>query len=215
MEVYLSEEERVDALKKWWKENARAIIVGIALGIGIVSGWNVWKNAQRQTAEEASSIYQQLLKAVDAKQTEPAAKLGERLIEKYPGTSYATYGRLFLAKFKAESDDLAAARKMLEELLGTIKNDNLKHVARLRLGRVMLAMGDSEAALNLMESVSDEAMGPYESMYEELKGDLYVNLHRLKDARMAYEKAKRSDAASPFLELKLNDLADDTSAPAS
>jgi predicted negative regulator of RcsB-dependent stress response len=215
MEVYLSEEERVEALKKWWKENARSIIVGVTLGIAVVAGWNVWQGAQRQKAEEASSVYQQLLKAVEAKQTEPATKLGERLIEKFPGTAYASYGRLFLAKFRAESGDLAAARKGLEELLPTLKNDNLKHVARLRLGQVMLAMGESEAALKLLESVSDESMGAYASLYDELKGDLYVELRRPKDARMAYEKAKQSNAASPLLELKMNDLADDTAAPAS
>jgi len=215
MEVYLSEEERVEALKKWWKENARAIIVGIAIGVSVVAGWNAWKSAQRHKAEEASSLYQQLLKAVEAKQTEPANKLGERLVEQYPGTAYATYGRLFIAKLKAESGDLEAARKNLEDLLASTKDPNIKHLARLRLGRVLLAQGDSEAALKLVEPLGRETTGAFESLYEELKGDLYADLHRPKDARMAYEKAKLNGAASPLLELKLNNLAEEAPTPSS
>jgi predicted negative regulator of RcsB-dependent stress response len=215
MEVYLSEEERVEALKKWWKENALAIVGGIALGIAIVAGWNGWKSAQHQKAEEASNVYQQLLKAVESKQAEPAVKLGERLVERYPGTTYAAYARLFIAKVKAESGDLAAAKKTLEELLASDKDENLKRLARLRMGRVMLALGESEAALKLVEPLGHEAMGEFESLYEELKGDLYAEMNRPKDARMAYEKAKQTGETTPLLELKINDLAEDSPSPAS
>lgn len=215
MEVYLSEEERVEALKKWWKENARSIIVGIAIGVSVVVGWNAWKSAERHKAEEASALYQQLLKAVETKQTESAGKLGERLAEQYPGTTYATYGRLFIAKLKAESGDLDAAKKSLEDLLASTKDPNIKHLARLRLGRVLLAQGNSETALRIVEPLGPEAMGAFASLYEELKGDLYVDLHRPKDARTAYEKAKLSGATSPLLELKLNNLADEAPNPPS
>jgi len=215
MEIYLTEEERVEALKKWWKENARAMIVGIALGIAVIAGWNAWKSAQQLKAEEASTLYQQLLKAVEAKQAEPAAKLGERLTEKYPGTTYSTYARLFLAKIKAESGDLAAARTSLEGLIASVKDENLKNLARLRLGRILLASGDNEVALKLIESLPRETMGPFASMFEELKGDLYVALGRPRDARLAYEKAKQGGATTPLLELKINDLTDVTASPAS
>jgi predicted negative regulator of RcsB-dependent stress response len=215
MEVYLSEEDRVEALKKWWKENARAIIFGIVLGVGVVTGWNAWKSAQKHKAEEASSLYQQLLKAVEAKQTESATKLSERLVEQYPSTIYATYGRLFTAKLKAEAGDLGAAKKSLQDLLASTKDPAIKHLARLRLGRVLLAQADSEAALKLVEPLSRETMGAFESLYEELKGDLYADLHRPKDARMAYEKAKLSGAASPLLEIKLNNLAEEAPTPSS
>jgi predicted negative regulator of RcsB-dependent stress response len=215
MEVYLTEEERVEALKNWWKENARAMIVGISLGIAVIAGWNVWKGTQQQKIQEASTHYQQLLKAVEAKQVEPAAKLGERLIEKYPETTYATYARLFLAKIKAESGDLAAARASLTGLIASVKDENLKNLARLRLGRILLALGDNEAALKLIESLPRETMGPFASLFEELKGDLYVVLRRPGDARLAYEKAKQSGETTPLLELKINDLADPLSSPAS
>lgn len=215
MEIYLSEEERVDALKKWWKENARAVIVGISLGMAVIAGWNAWKSSQRSKAEEASTVYQQLLKAVEAKQTEPATKLSERLIEQYQGSPYATYGTLFLAKLKVEAGDLPGAKKVLQDLLGSVKDDTLKHLARLRLGQVMLATGESEGALQLIEPLTRDKMGEFESLYEELKGDLYADLHRPNDARTAYEKARQLGQSSPMLELKIYDLAVEPAKPAS
>ncbi|WP_045225312.1 YfgM family protein [Methyloterricola oryzae] len=215
MEIYLSEEERVEALKKWWKENAKAVMVGVALGLAIIAGWNAWKGSQRVKAEEASSLYQQLLKAVEAKQTEPATKLSERLIEQFQGTPYATYGTLFLARLKVQGGDLAGAKKALQDLSASVKDDSLKHLARVRLVRVMRAMGESEGALQLIAPLSRDKMGEFESLYEELKGDLYADLHRPDDARLAYEKARQLGESSPMLEVKINDLAAPPAQPAS
>ncbi len=38
MEVYLSEEERLEALQRWWKENKQSVFGGILLGLAIVGG---------------------------------------------------------------------------------------------------------------------------------------------------------------------------------
>ena len=209
MEIYMSEEERLEALKKWWKENARAILIGISLGLAVIAGWNTWQNTQLRKSEEASGVFQQLLKAVEGKQTEPATKLSERLIENYQGSTYATYGALFLAKLKADAGDLSGAKKILQDLLAATKDENIKHIARLRLGRVMLAQGESEAALPLLEPLKRDQMGEFESQYEDLKGDLYVDLHRYKDAKIAYEKAMQEGEATPMLEIKINSLPDE------
>lgn len=214
MEIYLSEEERVEALKKWWKENLKAVVVGVALGLAIIGGWNAWKNSQRVKSEEASSIYQQLLKAVEAKQTDPATKLSERLIQQFQGTPYAAYGTLFLAKLKVEAGDLPGAKKVLQDLLASVKDDSQKHLARVRLAQVMRASGDSEGALKLIEPLSRDKMGEFESLYEEMKGDLYADLQRPDDARIAYEKARQLGESSPMLEVKINDLAAPPAHPA-
>ena len=55
MEIYMSEEERLEALKKWWKENARAILMGIAFGIAILVGWNTWQGAKLRKAQRAEA----------------------------------------------------------------------------------------------------------------------------------------------------------------
>jgi len=215
MEDYVSDEQRVEALKKWWQANFSSVIWGLALGFAVLTGWNIWQTTQQRKAEGASGLYEQLFKAVDAKQTEPAIKLSERIIEQYQGTAYATYATLFSAKLKAESGDLAGAKKTLSDLLAASKDDDIKHLARLRLGGVLLALGDNEAALKLIEPLKPRDMGKYEGLYEELKGDLYAALDRTSEAQAAYELAKEKGEAAPMLDLKINNLAvDSASTPA-
>ncbi|MDD5037626.1 MAG: tetratricopeptide repeat protein [Methylococcaceae bacterium] len=213
MEVYLSEEERLEALKKWWQENSRAMVVGIALGAAVLAGWNAWQNARKHKAEEVSGLYLQMFKAIDAKQNEPATKLAERIIVQGQGTAYATYGALFAAKLKVEAGDLAGAKKVLSDLLASTKDEDIRHISRMRLIQVMLSLNEGQEALKLLEPLKPKDMGEYESRYEELKGDVYAALQRPSEALMAYERAKQLGIATPLLEMKTNNLGVETGAP--
>jgi predicted negative regulator of RcsB-dependent stress response len=207
MEFYESEEQRLEALKKWWKDNAGSAALGLALGLAVLGGWNLWQKNQHQKAEEASGLYQQLLRAVEAKQPDPALKLSERIIEQHQGTSYATYATLFAARLKAEAGDLAGAKKALGDLLASAKDSNVQHLARLRLGQVLLALGETDPALKLLEPLKPRDMDKYESRYEELKGDLYAAQQRGSEAQAAYERAKEVGETAPLLDMKINNLA--------
>jgi predicted negative regulator of RcsB-dependent stress response len=210
VEEYLSDEERVEALKKWWQTNSTSILMGLAFGFAVLTGWNIWQSTQHRKAEEASGLYQQLLRSVDAKQVEPAMKLSERLIERYQGSAYATYATLFAAKLKADAGDLAAAKKALADLLAASKDGDIQHLARLRLVEVMAATGEYESALKLLEPLKPRDMGQYEALYEEQKGDLYAALDRTSEALAAYQLAKQKGQAAPLLDMKINDLAVDS-----
>jgi predicted negative regulator of RcsB-dependent stress response len=207
MEDYLTEEERVEALKRWWKENARSVFVGIGFGALIVAGWNIWQTRQQQQSEQASTVFDQLLKADEEKHPDAALKLGERLVEEFPSSSYAVYGRLFAAKYKAEQGDLAGAKGLLLTLLANSKDDNVRHLARLRAGQVMLSLNEEEDALKLIEAPEAKLGGSYQALYAELKGDLLMSLKRDDEARAAYQQARQAGQVSPLMELKLQDLA--------
>jgi predicted negative regulator of RcsB-dependent stress response len=206
MEIYLSEEERVEALKKWWKENVRSVFVGIGLGVAVLLGWNAWQQAKERKSQEASGLYQQMLKAVEAKQAEPAGKLAERIVQQHQGSLYATYASLFQAKLKAEGGDLPGAKAILGDLVNSVKHDALRHIVRLRLIRVVQAQGDHDAALKLIEPLTPDKSGEFEKLYEELKGDSYLALNRRDDALNAYRKAKQLGDQSPLLDMKISDL---------
>ncbi len=206
MEMYSTDEERLEALQRWWKENKSSLFGGLLLGLAIIAGWRMWQGNKLETAEQASLVYHQLTEAAQAKQTDTAVKLGERLLQQYPSTAYAEYARLFLARFKVEAGDLDSARKLLEEELSHSRDEALQALTRLRLGRVLLAKGEIEPALKLLESATDQKVGKYAGMYEELRGDLLAAAKRPAEARAAYARAKELGTLSPLLELKLNDL---------
>jgi len=206
MESYLTEEERLEALQRWWKENKSSVFGGLLLGLVAVAGYKMWQGNKLETAGQASQVYLQMTEATQAKQNETAQKLGERLIQQYPSTAYAEYARLFLAKFKVDAGDLDGAKKILEEELSQSKDEAMKSLTRLRLGRLMLARGEVEPALKLLGSVSERQIGKFAGLYEELRGDLQAAAKRPAEARAAYVKAKELGNLSPLLDLKLNDL---------
>ena len=56
-----TEEQQVEALKKWWTENASVMILGVAIGASVLFGWRYYDNYKIQHAEEASSLYDSVL----------------------------------------------------------------------------------------------------------------------------------------------------------
>ena len=43
---YRTEEEQVEALKAWWRENGKSTVVAIAMAVMGVFGWQGWQKQQ-------------------------------------------------------------------------------------------------------------------------------------------------------------------------
>ena len=205
MEIYDTEEEQLEALKRWWKENSTATIVGLVMGIVIILGWNYWQDHKKAQAAQASATYDQLLKALDDDKKESADKLAERMQEQFKGTEYAAFSGLFQAKLKTQQGDLAAAKQILKKIAAE-SNKQLSNIAKIRLVRLMLATGEYEQGLQVINDVDAKAAASYSDNYDELVGDLYVALDRLDEARTSYQNALRNGQQSPLLQFKIDDL---------
>ena len=205
MEIYDTEEEQVEALQRWWKENSTATIVGLVMGIVIILGWNYWLNHKKDQVMQASAAYAQLLKAVDEDKKDSAEKLAQRVQEQFKSTEYAAYSGLLQAKLKSQQGDFAAAKQILKAI-ATGSNKQLSNIARIRLVRLMLATGEYEQGLQVINEVDAKEASSYSANYDELVGDLYVALDRLDEARTSYQNAMRNGQQSPLLQLKIDDL---------
>jgi len=203
--IYDTEEEQLEALKRWWKENGPASIIGVALGIALIVGWNFWQTHRQEKAEQASNLYTQYLKAVAENKKESAEKLGQRLQQEFKNSEYAHFGGLMQAKLKAEQGDLAGAKEILKTVAAH-SDKELSNVAKLRLVRVMMASGEFEQGLQLISEIDPATEAGFAGSYDELTGDLLVALDRTDEARTSYEKALRSGHQSPLLKLKIEDL---------
>ena len=206
MELYDSEEEQLEAIKKWFNENGKAITIGLVVGIACVLGWNGWQSYQSNQAREASDLFQELLKADENSKSDSLAKIGERIVTDYPTSIYADYAGLFLAKQNVEAGELDQAREKLEHVVSISSDPAIRNIARLRLLRVLLAEGKAQEALDLINELAVASGGKFEGAFEELKGDAYVALAKEREARSAYERASELGRTSKFLELKIQDL---------
>ncbi len=205
VDVNLSEEEQVEALKKWWKENGRSVIGGIVLGLGAVFGWQAWQQHQQSIADQASVQFEQLNQSLAADALGPAASQAEQLINEYGDTPYAVFAALDLARVKLGQGDAAAAIGQLQWVVDNADEPSFRQIARLRMARIHLDAGELDAAQAVIDQAEDDA---YRGEFAELKGDLALARGDREGAHAAYRDALDKGVGSASLvEMKLDDLA--------
>lgn len=189
----ISDDERAEQIKKWWRENGVSIGAGVAIAIAGVFGWQQWQQHKISQAEAASDLF---MKAQSA-ETDKVKAL-QNVAEEYASTPYAALASLSAAS-EASQDDPAAAIESLKIAMNG-KDTNVADIARLRLARLYIAEGKLSDAESLLDTKLAVA---YTSLLEELRGDLYVAKKDLQKAREAYDKAILSAGANPATYLKM------------
>ncbi|MDX1697340.1 MAG: tetratricopeptide repeat protein, partial [Thiohalobacterales bacterium] len=109
-----TEEQQVEELKKWWKENGSAIVTGVVLGLAILFGTRAWFSWQEGKAQQASVVYNLMMQMAEQGDSKTATDNADRLIADYSGTPYASLASLLLARFRTEEGNLDAARAQLQ-----------------------------------------------------------------------------------------------------
>ncbi|SEP67028.1 Putative negative regulator of RcsB-dependent stress response [Ectothiorhodospira magna] len=200
---YATDEERVEAIKRWWKENGTAVILGLVVGLGGVVGWRLWTGHVESRAVDASEIYMAMV-SVARQDSQIAHDHGTTLMEGYPRTPYAALAALELARLAVERDDLVLAEGRLRWAMDHARAAETAQVARTRLARILIADGRAEDALTLLEIPAPEG---FVGIVEELRGDAYRMLGQMDQARAAYDRAVLiSGGVSDYLHMKRDAL---------
>jgi len=218
----VAEEENLEALKKWWDENGKQLLFFAILVFGGYGAWLLWQNTQATDAETASDLYEEVLSLAISEPGVPVTEqeslrildLFEQLKANHPSSVYALYGALFAAQQSVNANDLGTAEESLQWMLDNRQDglfsqtdEGLILTANLRLGRVILAKGESERALNLVNSIDPKT---FEAGFAELRGDIYATMGRIVDARDAYIAAQEAGSNTVGLRMKLDDLSDES-----
>ncbi len=215
METYRTEEEQVEAIKHWWRENGKSTVLGVAIALSLVFGWRGWNNYQADRAAEASVLYENLLQADAAVQSngskrETAEHLANTLKDGFSGHSYAQYAALIQAKYAVNDGDYDAAEAELNWVLAQGPDAAIKAQTQLRLARVQFAKGELDAALAIAEGLKD---GSAAVQALELQGDV---MRAQGDKAAALEAYRQADAINRqqenplnnrLLKMKINSLA--------
>jgi predicted negative regulator of RcsB-dependent stress response len=182
-----SEKEQIEALHKWWKENGSSIITGLLLGVSILVGGKAWFSYQETQSLNASNIYAMMMAASQAGQPEEVRNQANKLITDYTQSAYAPLASLQLARLAVQEGELAAAQAQLQWAMDHADLIEVRHEARIRMVRVMIAQQQYEQAVQLLASVTDP--GAYDYLYAELEGDIAVAEGKPEKAASAYKKA--------------------------
>ncbi|MDE2234597.1 MAG: tetratricopeptide repeat protein [Gammaproteobacteria bacterium] len=186
MDEYLTDKEQVERLKKWWSDNYKSILAGVIIAAAIIFGWRWWQHRVEVRSMTASMMYNRMGEMLAANDFSPAVQIGHDLMKNYIDTPYATQAALALAQNDVSSNKPDDAAQMLVWVLKNSKDEGLKLLARLRLARVKLMVGDPQAALHELDGVQP---GGFAALYAELRGDAYARLGDNGKARAAYQQA--------------------------
>jgi predicted negative regulator of RcsB-dependent stress response len=203
MDYYVSDDEQLEVIKKWWQANGGAIITGILIGLAVILGWQYWTAYRASRSEQAAAHYDTLLQAVAKQDFAQARQQGQVLQENFAHSTYAALAALELAKVAVEAGDNARAIQQLAIVIDQARQDEIKEIAKLRLARVLLAekrYDDAEARLNALNNVG------FTAEKEELKGDLYLARNDPGKARLAYQAALTNSSGNALVQMKLDNL---------
>ena len=109
----------------------------------------------------------------------------------FSDSPYQYQSHLALAKLHMDTLDYDNAIIQLEFVMDNASDESFKHIARLRIARIMVEQNQLDQALLLLDSVSmiPDAYSPY---YQSVKGDIYTSQGLLDKAKSAYSTALES-----------------------
>lgn len=203
MEIYNSEEQQVEAIKRFWNEYGKAIVGGVVIGLATLYGWRYYQAEQRASAEALSSSYSQLLQ----QQSSDDAWLAQAqsFISAQGTNNYAIFAALLTAKEAVAKGDLALASQQLSWVVQNSKDSSVKAIAQLRLARIQRETGDLTAAL---ATVNQAVPASFVAAQAELKGDILQQSGDLVAAKAAYQLAfDNAGQNTQLLQIKLDELA--------
>ncbi|MFN1602507.1 YfgM family protein [Vibrio harveyi] len=203
MELYDTEEQQVEAIKDWWKENGKAVIIGAVVGLGGLFGWRYYQDSVIQASEAASQSYTTVMNALQTKGADAQADI-QAFIDSNKVKEYSVLAALQLAKVQVDAKDLSAALEQLKWAQSNTKDAALTPLISYRIARIEAEMGNFDAANAELGKVTDAA---WTGRIAELRGDIALRQDDKEAAYTAYTEAQQAADASPALQMKLDDLA--------
>jgi len=182
----LEEQEKVDALKAWWKENQRtvlAFVIVAAVAYASVTGWKAWKQHQGEQAAEAFAQFQKVLAQAD-----PSAVLKAANTIEYSssGSAYAARAALAAAQVLFNAGKTTEAQSQFEWVIQHSEEPALQSLAHIRLAGLLADNKKYPEALAQLDKGIDPA---FAGMASDLRGDIFLAQGKTTEARDAYRAA--------------------------
>ena len=182
----LQEQEQIDALKAWWKENRRVVILTVTAFVVAMAGVQGWRYYQQSQAQQAAELYGALQQLVPENNAKKIREGAATLIDKFSSTAYAPRAALIAAKVNYQAGDAQSAKAQLQWVIDHAAEDELQDIARLRFAGMLLDEKNYTQALQLLEAKHSPA---YDAFYLDLKGDVLLAQGKPAEARGAYQAA--------------------------
>jgi len=201
----LEEQEQIETLKSWWKQYGNMLTWLLIAALAAFSGWSAWNYYQRNQAAQAGQLYDEIGRAVVAKDNARVLRGAADMRDKFGRTAYAEMASLMAAKAAFDANDLNSAKTQLQWVVDNGRDEAYRALARIRLAGVLLDEKAYEEGLKLLAADVPPA---FAGAAADRRGDLLMAQNKIAEARTAYQEAlQKSDAKSPgrqLIQLKLD-----------
>ncbi len=204
MNAYMTEEEQVEEIKRWWARYGNQVMSLILVVLLAVTGWKWYQGHLESVKAQASLSYEQLIQSVGKSDETGVIAHANYIMQNYPGTVYAEGAGLMLAKIEVSKGQYGNAIKNLRAVSASSNSATIIQLAKLRISRIFLQQKLYSKALSELESVVDNAYLP---LVHEVKGDIYFAEKKSKLAEAEYLQAEKAlpnlGLMTPELKMKL------------
>jgi len=205
-EDLLTDDEQLEHVKHLTAEYGPWILGALVLGTAFVLGMRYYENRRDEVALHAAAQFDAMTSALQHNDPSRTRQIADGLIKDYPSSPYADQAKLLVARLYVTEGQDANAIAPLTEVMNGSKDTELRHIARLRLARVLIDQGKPDDALNMLA----DPPGAFAAPYHEVRGDAFVakkdSPRALKEYQAALSEGAANDAPSNLLELKIEDL---------
>ncbi|MGP1928489.1 MAG: YfgM family protein [Arsenophonus sp. NC-WZS1-MAG3] len=204
MEIYTTENQQMNAIKCFFINNAKALVIWLALGVSAIITWNYWQSYQINNLQKSAQIFEQI-----SSQLQTGSKQALVSAKQFANETNNIYGVLTniqLAKIAVEKSDIIGAEKALLNALDKAKLDDLKDLINIRLARVQLALNKTDQALITLTQVHNKG---WSMIVEDIRGNVLVKKGDIAAARAAYSKgieSSGSEIMKAILKIKINSI---------
>ncbi len=203
----MHEQEQVDALKSWWKDNGKWVVVAVIAGVVIFGATRGWQMYQAKQGAAAATLYSEVLQQIATNDSKRINDATAAIVAQYGSTGYAARAQLLAAQANIQFKDNAKAQSQLQWVIEHAAEPGLQDTARLKLASLLLDEKNYDGALKLLDAAHPDA---FSGLYVDLKGDVLAAQGKTDEARAAYKQAlEKTDAKSMYrslIQMKLDAL---------
>lgn len=218
MDSYKTDDEQLDSIKSWFRENVAGIAVVLLVVVGFFGGRALWQNFNSSDYEETYIQFEQVSQLRDAALSDSGndqafseyVKSIDALKESSPDHALTDLAVLKIAADYAAREEWDQAESQLRWLEEQQVVPALQSLVSLRLAQVLLQKDQPDDAISTIKRAiaSDD---DYLPRLKELEGDIYLDQEAQSKALAAYKDAAKAysekGVTSPTLQWKIDDLA--------
>lgn len=188
----LEEQEQLDQLKHFWAKYGNLVTLTLVLALSGFAAWNGWQYWQYRGAERAAGVYDELERAVQARDVDRVSRVLSDLQSQQGRSLHAAQGALLGARALYEAKKIDEARAALQWVVDKSSDDAYQAIARVRLAGLLMDKQAYDEALKVLDAKMPSALAP---LAADRRGDVLLAQGQRDAAKAAYQAAYRDMVA--------------------